>query len=211
MYQAHVGPEETGDLGPLLAARLERRRNKRINPDPKGWCLLSRLSAAVAKQNSYLEGKLVVGFRTYPDGFSYVILEGSQQEPEIVAKDRLSYPKGASLGESFAWLRRQLKEIFETHDDIKGACIKTIEPMARKKSKERYQAEGVIFEAVYSLLNIRCESRINSQLKRDISDFNEPARYLTEVLAGSDQLKELVHLKFQVAALAAISEIPSDK
>ena len=154
---------------------------------------------------------MVIGFRTYPDGFSYVILEGSQQEPEIVAKDRLSYPKGVSVGESYAWLRRQLKEIFETHDDIEGACIKTIESMARKKSKERYQAEGVIFEAVYSLLDIRCESRINSQIKRDISNFNEPARYLKKVLVDSDQLEDLEHPNFQEAALAAISELPSEE
>jgi len=152
---------------------------------------------------------MVIGFRTYPDGFSYVILKGTQQEPEFVAKDRLKYPRGVSPAESLSWLRRQLCEIFQIHRGINGACIRSIEPMAKKKSKERYQAEGVILESIHTNFNINCSTRINSQLKRDIVDFNGPARYLNKVLSGSDQLGELEHPSFQEAALAAISELPS--
>lgn len=154
---------------------------------------------------------MIIGFRTYPDGFSYVILDGTQQEPELVARNRLKFPKGASISESLSWLRRQIGEILETHRDIGGACIKTIEPVARKKSKERYQVEGVILELICTVLNINCSTKINTQLRRDIMDFNEPARYLERVLSGSDHLEELNHPNFQEAALAAISELPYEE
>jgi hypothetical protein len=156
-------------------------------------------------------GVMVIGFRTYTNGFSYVILDGTQQEPELITKDRLKYPKGASISESMSWLRRQVVEILDAYSDIDGVCIKTIEPAARKKSKERYQAEGVILEAIRTILDIDCATRINSQLKRDIINFDEPARYIDKVLSGSKQLEELSHINFQEAALAAISELPAEE
>ena len=89
--------------------------------------------------------------------------------------------------------------------------IKIIEPMARRKSKERYQADGVICEALYSFINISCNLRINSQLKRDIIGFKKSARYLKKVISESDGLDELIHANFQEAALAAIAELPSEE
>lgn len=150
-----------------------------------------------------------IGFRSYPDGFSYVILDGTQDGPDLVAHQRLKFPKNHNSGGSLSWLRKQLIEILNQHNPT-AASIKCVEPMARKKSVERFHVDGVIQEVAYSELGIECTPRIKSQLKRDIRDFTEPARYLENVLEGRTHLSELNSPNFQEAALAAIAELPPD-
>jgi len=152
---------------------------------------------------------MVIGFRSFPDGFAYVVLQKTRTNPELVAKDRLCLPKNQNWPASLAWVRKQLSEILQQFD-IDSACIKTIEPMARKKDMHRLQIEGVIQEYIYSANSIDCSTRIKSQLKRDISNFNEPARYLEKVLTQNDTLTDLNSTLYQEATLAAVSELAGE-
>lgn len=152
---------------------------------------------------------MVIGFRSFPDGFAYVVLDGTQSTPEVIAKDRLSLPIGYSWPACLSWMRKQVSEILQIHE-VKGACIKVIEPMAMKKSDERLQIEAVIMEYLHSTKSLECITRIKSQLKRDIKDFTDAARYLERVLTRSDALSELNTPQYQEATLAAVSELPED-
>ncbi len=152
---------------------------------------------------------MVVGFRSFPDGFAYVVLNGTQESPEIVAKDRLSLPRNHSWPESLSWVRRQVSEILQVHD-VEGACIKIIEPVAPRKSEKRLQVEAVIMEYLYTTNSLECNLRIKSQLRRDIKDFTDAARYLERVLKDTDILSELNTLQYQEATLAAVSELPEN-
>ena len=82
--------------------------------------------------------------------------------------------------------------------------------MAIKKSIPRIQVEGVILEYLFTENGINCNTRIKSQLKRDINDFTDPARYLQRVLREKDALEELNTPQFQEATLAAVAELPGD-
>ena len=150
---------------------------------------------------------MVIGFRSFPNGFSYVVLDGIQEEPVVVEVDRFTCPKGAGWPECLSWVRRQAAELCDRFE-LTGACIKTIEPLARKKSKERIQIEAILTEFLYSEKDLLCTTRIKSQLKRDIKAFEEPARYLAHVLEHDENLKQLGHPNFQDACLAAIAELP---
>ena len=152
---------------------------------------------------------IAIGFRSFPDGFSYVVLEGAQDGPDLLAYQRLRFPKNHGWGVSLSWLRKQLIEILNQHEPT-AASIKCVEPMAKKKSVERFHVDGVIREVIFSERGIECTPRIKSQLKRDIRDFTEPVRYLEHVLAGAAHLSGLNAQKFQDAALAAIAELPAD-
>ncbi len=88
---------------------------------------------------------MVIGFRSFANGFSYVVLDGVQEKPEVVDADRFTCPKGAGWPESLSWVRRQAAELCDRFE-LTGACIKTIEPIAMKKSKERLQIEAVLIE-----------------------------------------------------------------
>ena len=152
---------------------------------------------------------MVIGFRSFTDGFAYVVLQGTQSEPEVLEKDRLCLPKDHSWPACLVWVRKQLSEILQKFD-ANAACIKVIEPRAQRKSSKRIQIEAVIQEYLYSVKSIDCTTRIKSQLKRDILGFTDPARYLERVLTQSEILSNLNTPQYQEATLAAVSELPED-
>lgn len=104
---------------------------------------------------------MVIGFRSFTDGFAYVVLQGTQSIPEILAKDRLCLPENRCWSESLAWVRKQLAEVLQQYD-VDAACIKTIEPMAFKKSAQRLQIEAILQEYLQSAKSIDCSIRIKS-------------------------------------------------
>ena len=152
---------------------------------------------------------MVIGFRSFPDGFAYVVLRGSQAAPEVVANDRLCLPENHSWPACLSWVRKQLSELLQKHD-ANAACIKTIEPMARKKDARRLHIEAVMQEYLYTAHSINCSTRIKSQLRRDIIDFSDPARYVQKVLTECHVLADLNSSQYQEATLAAVSELPGE-
>ena len=152
---------------------------------------------------------MVIGLRSFPDGFTYVILDGTQVTPKIIEKDRLSIPKNQPWPAILSWTRKQIAEILEPYK-LKSACIKIVEPMAQKKSAERFQIEAVLQEYLYSKRSINCTTRIKSQLKRDINGFTDSARYIERALTKTDILAELNTPVYQEAAVAALSELPKN-
>jgi hypothetical protein len=150
---------------------------------------------------------MVIGFRSFSDGFAYVVLDGSQSALQVVAKNRVFLPKGESWPKCLSWVRRQLGEILNAYA-VNGACIKTIEPVAKRKSAERIQVEAIIQEYLCTAHTLRCSVRIKSQLKRDIKGFIDHARCLDRVLVNNQVLAELNTLVYQEATLAAVSELP---
>lgn len=150
----------------------------------------------------------VIGFRCFVDGLSYVVLEGSQADPTVIANARLTFPKDLSWSAQLSWCRRQLLEILGQYE-VTRAGLKAVENNARQKFLARSEIEGIVKETLYSHSHIECGSRIKSQLKRDISGFDQPARYLERVLTAT----HLDHLNsgiFQDATLAAIAELPQN-
>ena len=117
------------------------------------------------------------------------------------------YTRNQTWPASLSWVRKQIAEVFEPHE-IESACIKITEPMARRKSAERYQIEAILQEYLHTMKSIDCTIRIKSQLRRDIKGFTDPARYIERVLIRSDVLAELNTLEYQEATLAAIAELP---
>lgn len=147
---------------------------------------------------------MVIGFRSFSDGFAYVVLDGTQLNPTRVAEARHSIPAGVSWPEALSWVRRQLNEVLNTYVAA-DVCIKTIEHNARKKSVERLQIEAIIIEYLFSVRSLQCHIRVKAQIKRAIPSFGEAARYLDRLLASHSQLEELNTLDFQEATLSAFS------
>jgi hypothetical protein len=146
-----------------------------------------------------------IGFRCYTDGFSYVVLDGTQTQPVVIANSRYTFPKDLRWSAKLSWLRKQIIELLGRYD-IRAASIKAAEPVAKSKSLDRSEVEGVVKEAVFSHLGIECKARIKSQIRRDIYDFDQPARYLERVFTAVS-LENLNTAIFQEATLVAITEL----
>ncbi|MBK6894017.1 MAG: hypothetical protein IPH00_13025 [Flavobacteriales bacterium] len=151
---------------------------------------------------------MVLGIRSFPDGFSVVVLEGTQSNPGCVQHRRFKLPAGATWPAALTWVRRQMAEVMQ-QAGIDEACIKIIEHNARNKSCERLRIEAVVQEYLNTELGIECKEMVKAQIKRAIPDFTEPARYLDRVFAGRLQLGELNVPNFQEATVAAIALLPS--
>lgn len=151
----------------------------------------------------------VIGFRCFTNGFSFVVLQGTQQNPQVIENNRFSFPRDKSWCGKLAWVRLQVLELLRQHG-ITSAGIKKPEPFAPRKSLERSEVEGVIKETVYSFLGFDCKGRIKSQLRRDIEGFTQHARYLGQVLE-SRGLGELNNDTYKEATLSAIAELPSQE
>ena len=149
---------------------------------------------------------IAVGFRCFPEGFSYVVLEGSQASPRRLCHKALKLPKNQPRGQALAWTRKQVLEILNEWDPDRAA-IKRAETAARSKSLTRSEVEGVVKEVVWSRVGFDCTPRLKSQIKRDIRGFSGPAKYLETVLSSGD-LRALNKPAFLDAALVAIAELP---
>ena len=151
----------------------------------------------------------VIGLRCFTNGFSCVVLQGTQQSPQLIMNDKYSFPVNLSWGGQLAWLRMQILELSRQHN-ITAAGIKSIESNARQKPQKRFEAEGVVQEAAHVLLGCDCTPRVKSQLRRDIVGFTQAARYLASILTERG-LSELDNDSFRDAALAAIAELPGQE
>lgn len=151
---------------------------------------------------------MVLGIRSFTDGFSIVVLEGTQSNPGCVQKRRFKLPAGSTWPASLSWVRRQMAEVMQ-QTGIDEACIKIIEHSSQNKASERLQIEAVVQEYLNSDHGIMCKTMVKAQIKRAVPDFTEPARYLDRLFAGRPQLGELNVPAFQEATVAAIALLPS--
>jgi len=95
----------------------------------------------------------VVGFRAEPKAIHWAVVEGTREEPKVIAEDRIDSPASATEAESLATFRERARHIFETYrPDAVG--IRSAELMARGGNKEgprrRLRIEGVLLETSHS-------------------------------------------------------------
>lgn len=148
-----------------------------------------------------------LGFRCWKDSFSFVVLEGTQDHPSLRAKEVRHGPKNVSRAEFLSWVRRNVQEIL-TAQQPDAVSFRAQEPVSPRKILQRAEVEGVLQEAVYSQSpGTTAVSRVKSQIRRDISTFDRPARYLRSALSDAD-LAEVRTANFEDAALVAVCGLP---
>ena len=151
---------------------------------------------------------LVIGLRCWKDSFSYVVLTGTQQSPNVVEKACCDFPANETWCGKLHWLREEIHEILERHP-VDSAVVKVCEPNARSETL-RTEAEGVAKEAVYSKQNVDCEKRTKRQIRSRISGFDRAARYVLNAL-DAHGLQALNNSSFKEAAVAALAELPTEE
>lgn len=146
-----------------------------------------------------------IGFRCWKDKFSYVIVEGTQDNPTRITDKHIKLPKNLSRPEQLAWFRREIKEIIDTNDlDI--AIFKSTEPISRTKDPLRGELEGILQETIYSHQKpTQVEGRIKTQLNSKTNA--RKAKYLGELLEHQ-AFCDLSKANYEDACVAALSGLP---
>ena len=179
------------------AAELERKRREQVSKDENAP------SSAGGDQST------VIGFRGFRDGFAYVVLAGTQDEPVVVAHGRCAFPKNQEWPRCLSWLRRELLEVVGRHSPGRSA-LKAIERNAKRKAPDRLQVEAVIHEVLWTEFGVLCPGLVKVQIRKRIPDFKDAARYLDRVLDDTEVLSQLKNPRFQDAALAAFAALGGD-
>jgi hypothetical protein len=149
-----------------------------------------------------------LGFRCFPDGFAYAVIEGTRKEPIFVAQDHLDVPVNAPRGSALCWVRKQVTELL-TRYGPDAVSLKRAETSAKSKSLERSELEGVIKECVFASTKRECSARLKSQLAKMFPGFTQPARYLTSVL-DAHKPKVKTTKGCDEAAIVALADLPEE-
>jgi hypothetical protein len=146
-----------------------------------------------------------IGFRCWKDKFSYVIIEGTQDNPVLIANNHLKLPKNLSRPEQLAWFKREIKELMDTNDlDI--AIFKATEPISQSKEPQRGELEGILQETIFSHQKVtQIEGRIKTQLNSKTN--SRKAKYLCELMEH-EVFCELPKTNYEDACVAALSGLP---
>lgn len=146
-----------------------------------------------------------IGFRCWKDKFSYVIVEGIQNNPVLISNAFLQLPKNFSRPEQLNWFRKEIIEILDTNE-IDIAIFKSTEPISVSKDPQRGELEGILQEAVYShhktisiegLIKVQLNSRTNAR----------KAKYLGELMRH-DAFENLAKTTYEDACISALSGLP---
>lgn len=148
-----------------------------------------------------------IGFRCWKDRFAFVVLEGSQARPILVASKLRVAPPGLARYQVLSWFRENVQEVFETFRPGDGA-FKVVEATSRTKDLGRAEMEGVLQETAYSHeFGLPIDRRLKSQLRKAIPVGDEPARYVHRVL-NDVGLSQLDTERYRDAAVVALSCLP---
>ena len=148
-----------------------------------------------------------IGIRCWKEKFSYVVVEGTQDEPIRISENHLKLPTTLSRPEQLAWFKREVKEILDTND-IDCAIFKATETISRSKDPLRGELEGILQETIFSHDKpTTVEGRIKTQLNSKTNA--RKAKYLGELLE-LDAFNDLSKTKYEDAAVAALSGLLKD-
>lgn len=145
---------------------------------------------------------MIIAFRCWGGKFTYVILRGDQNDPEIVDSKHLKIPPGFSRPEELEWFRKEVHEVL-TKFSITSGLFKAIEPISRTKDMSRGEMEGVLqLSALMHPKKILLIRRIKSQLNKHTA--SRKAKYLDELL-DNEALSSLNTANFREASICALS------
>lgn len=146
-----------------------------------------------------------IGFRCWKDKYSYVIVEGTQDNVERKASNHVRFPGSMSRPEQLAWFRKEIKELFDTNE-IDAAIYKATENNSRTKDMARGQVEGVLQEVIFShATKANVEGRVKNQLTSKTT--SRKPKYLGELI-DIEAFEGLGKGNFDEACIAALSGLP---
>ena len=110
----------------------------------------------------------VLGLRCGSKEFSYSIITGSREVPELIVDQTIKYPTGFSNSQRVKWFYQEIDGLLKKHQ-VESIGIKGTEPMAMKGSTfaVRIEMEAMAFlaGANYGIKYIK--RKVNSTIAKD--------------------------------------------
>ena len=142
-----------------------------------------------------------IGFRCSNKDYTYVILTGTKEQPQILSKGTVAFPKGFTRPQELKWFLQEVEELFKKNK-ITSVAIKSTEAPARKGNTydERVENEAIILVTAYSFGIKNISKKVKSTIAKDLG-LKGKSKYLTSKLELSafpnyeketDKMKEAI-------------------
>lgn len=153
-------------------------------------------------------GTKAIGFRAEPSAVNWAVVEGTKENPVLIAADRSESPVAYSEPESLAWFRSRAQQLVQTYSP-KLAAVRYPETVRRSSSASmdrRSRVEGVLIDAMQAA-GIATSTGALATISKNLGS-NQAKKYLvTDELRG---LNWSSHSKNErEAIMVAASILPS--
>jgi hypothetical protein len=91
-----------------------------------------------------------IGFRAEPSAVNWAVVEGTKENPVLIAADKSEAPVAYTEPESLAWFRSRAQQLIQTYSP-KSAGVRYPETMKRSSiasMDKRCRVEGILIDAM---------------------------------------------------------------
>ena len=149
-----------------------------------------------------------LGLRCGPSDYAFVIIEGTQEQPQIIHKGEITCPQGYKPLAKLGWFYQEIEDLCKKYE-ISKIAIKATEPMGRSGSKvveQRLELETIALIAASHCGVEKAAKKVKATIAKDFG-FKGKAKYLASInesaLPNIDDLSD----KLKEAALAGWSDL----
>jgi Holliday junction resolvasome RuvABC endonuclease subunit len=97
-------------------------------------------------------GTRALGFRVEPEAFNWALVEGTPEQPILVAADKVTAPSSYSEPQALSWYRDRVRYLIEQYHPTVAAVryAETFGASGGSAARKRCRIEGIVVEAANS-------------------------------------------------------------
>ena len=128
----------------------------------------------------------VLGLRLSNTDYTFAVLDGPKDSPNVVNKGTVNFPQGFSRPDAMKWLYQDLKDLIQEHH-VKKVALKKAEGNARKSKSllERVEGEGVALLVAAKMGIRRVPQKVKSTTAKDLG-LTGKGHYLKSAFANTN-------------------------
>jgi phosphohistidine swiveling domain-containing protein len=110
-----------------------------------------------------------LGFRCSNKDYTYVILNGTKEQPEVLCNDTVAFPKDFSRPHELKWFLQEIEELLKKNE-VNSISIKSTEVPARKGNSydERVENEAMILLTAENFGITQVSKKVKSTIAKDL-------------------------------------------
>ena len=147
-----------------------------------------------------------LGFRCSNQAYTYALLAGSREQPDLVATDSIRFPQGFSRQQSLRWFLHEIEALLDQFP-VDIVVVKEFEGQKRDKSfVARVEHEAMIYVATANCGITGVFKKRNCTIAKDLG-LKGRARYLSSLDTSAIPDFDSLPAKAREAVLSAWSEL----
>ena len=127
----------------------------------------------------------VLAIRCSNNDYTYCVMSGTKDSPNVDVNDRVAFPRGFSTPEALRWFHHEIQGLLNSHSPDR-VVIKGAEPMVKRSNtlESRMHNEAIIFLCCSQTGCEMVEKKVKATIAKDLG-LKGRAKYLASKLDTS--------------------------